>query len=508
MFNEPEIFTNITQLTQQLELADGSTIQASGSGTVQIKLPHCILELSNCLLVKNLSYNLISLGAIMKPNYKILTHDKKLFELIDHNNNIVINGTFNSGNFELTTKQNQDLATITNHNNILTLHQAAAHPSPEYLGKITPSNSGYKYFLRVVNGHSRYEKITNLASNNGSKFKNNQLTTFFQDKAITHLTTAPYTPQQNPFSERGNRITITEARCLLSDSGLDKSFWAKAVRTATHLENITPNKSLSYSTPYYKWFERPPTYQHLQPFGCLCYYLNNKPQGKFSEKGSEGLFLGYEEGHRAYQILDRQTGNVKITHHARFVLNTFPKQINPEANRITDLPRLASDLEPHITINTVCPKDDHPKSPTNNSLSPNLNTNVPKDKRGDHYKWIPKNQPPANEIHGEVGDPRNIIESRQQPKHSANAANTLNNKNPRSYQQAMTSELKQQWKNAISNKLENMEKHQVWSPTTIDRKIKPLSTTWVFKRKTNKNGDLTKFKARLCIHGFHQKRRD
>ncbi|MBW0480140.1 hypothetical protein O181_019855 [Austropuccinia psidii MF-1] len=69
----------------------------------------------------------------------------------------------------------------------------------------------------------------------------------------------------------------------------------------------------------------------------------------------------------------------------------------------------------------------------------------------------------------------------------------------------MTSELNQQWKNAISNELENMEKHQFWSPKTIERSIKPLSTTWVFKRKTNENENLTKLKARLCIRGFHQK---
>ncbi|MBW0510059.1 hypothetical protein O181_049774 [Austropuccinia psidii MF-1] len=374
----------------------------------------------------------------MKPNYKILTHNNKLFKLVDHNNNIILNGAFNSGSFEVTIEQNQALAIITKHNNILTLNQAAGHPCPEYLGKMfstltttnlqfptcnlckitkspfkgtfptrqrklqffhtdlfrpveTPSNLGYKYCLRVVNGYSRYvwttflksksetsfhiqklikhiqnqckEKITNLVSDNGRKFKNHQVTTFFQDKGIIHLTTAPYTPQQNSFAKRGNQITITKARCLLSDSGLDKSFWDEA------------------------WFKRPPTYQNLQPFGCLCHYLNNQPQGKFSEKGSEVLFLGYEEGHRAYLILDRPTE---------------PQNTNDNL----------------ITTNTVFSKDDHPKSPTNNPLNPNLNTNMPRDKRGDHYKWMPKDQPPANEIHGEVGDPRNIIESRQQPKHS------------------------------------------------------------------------------------------
>ncbi|MBW0500970.1 hypothetical protein O181_040685 [Austropuccinia psidii MF-1] len=50
-----------------------------------------------------------------------------------------------------------------------------------------------------------------------------------------------------------------------------------------------------------------------------------------------------------------------------------------------------------------------------------------------------------------------------------------------------------------------MAKHQVWSPTEETNHIKPLSTTWVFKRKTDENRNLSKFKARLCVQGLHQK---
>ncbi|MBW0560260.1 hypothetical protein O181_099975, partial [Austropuccinia psidii MF-1] len=63
----------------------------------------------------------------------------------------------------------------------------------------------------------------------------------------------------------------------------------------------------------------------------------------------------------------------------------------------------------------------------------------------------------------------------------------------------------QEWQNAIATELENMKKHNVWSPSEAIENIKPLSTTWVFKRKTDKDGNLAKFKARLCVRGFHQK---
>ncbi|MBW0461704.1 hypothetical protein O181_001419 [Austropuccinia psidii MF-1] len=63
------------------------------------------------------------------------------------------------------------------------------------------------------------------------------------------------------------------------------------------------------------------------------------------------------------------------------------------------------------------------------------------------------------------------------------------------------------WSKAIQTELENMEKHCVWSPTTITpgEVEKPLSTTWVFKQKTDEDGNLSKFKACLCVQGFHQR---
>ncbi|PLW30204.1 hypothetical protein PCASD_18266 [Puccinia coronata f. sp. avenae] len=42
-----------------------------------------------------------------------------------------------------------------------------------------------------------------------------------------------------------------------------------------------------------------------------------------------------------------------------------------------------------------------------------------------------------------------------------------------------------------------MDKHDVWMVVPQTKDMHPLSTTWVFRRKTNQDGNLTKFKARL-----------
>ncbi|MBW0554372.1 hypothetical protein O181_094087 [Austropuccinia psidii MF-1] len=112
MFNNPKVFTNISKLTQTIELADGSTILASGTGTVRIKLSHCLLDLSDCLIVENLSYNLISLGQILKPNYKLTSYKNKTFHVLNQNDNLIIKGSFKGGNFEVNTEKELALTTI------------------------------------------------------------------------------------------------------------------------------------------------------------------------------------------------------------------------------------------------------------------------------------------------------------------------------------------------------------------------------------------------------------
>jgi len=76
---------------------------------------------------------------------------------------------------------------------------------------------------------------------------------------------------------------------------------------------------------------------------------------------------------------------------------------------------------------------------------------------------------------------------------------------PRSYNEAIVSIHRENWTLAIESELGNMEKHDVWTVVTQTKDMHPLSTTWVFRRKTDQDRNLTKFKARLCVRGFLQK---
>ncbi|MBW0559783.1 hypothetical protein O181_099498 [Austropuccinia psidii MF-1] len=72
------------------------------------------------------------------------------------------------------------------------------------------------------------------------------------------------------------------------------------------------------------------------------------------------------------------------------------------------------------------------------------------------------------------------------------------------YKQALQSDRKQQWMNAINNELENMNKLKVWDIIEIREDYKLIPTTWVFNIKKNHLNKVTEYKARLCAQGFAQ----
>lgn len=80
-------------------------------------------------------------------------------------------------------------------------------------------------------------KIKNIVNDNGGEYTSKAFKTMLSESGIQMFLTAPYTPQQNPVAEVGNRTTVEKARAMLKLAGLPNTFWAEAVNTAVYLEN-------------------------------------------------------------------------------------------------------------------------------------------------------------------------------------------------------------------------------------------------------------------------------
>ncbi|GKB58732.1 retrovirus-related pol polyprotein from transposon TNT 1-94 [Tanacetum coccineum] len=79
--------------------------------------------------------------------------------------------------------------------------------------------------------------------------------------------TMPGTPQQNGVAERRNRTLMDMVRSMLANSKLPEFLWTEALKTAVHILNRVPSKSVP-KTPYEIWTGRKPSLRYLQVWDC------------------------------------------------------------------------------------------------------------------------------------------------------------------------------------------------------------------------------------------------
>lgn len=76
---------------------------------------------------------------------------------------------------------------------------------------------------------------------------------------------------------------------------------------------------------------------------------------------------------------------------------------------------------------------------------------------------------------------------------------------PVTYTEAMESEAAPNWKKAIEEELEAHETNKTWSIVERKPSMRVIDSKWVFKILKDTNGNIYRYKARLCARGFMQR---
>ena len=82
-----------------------------------------------------------------------------------------------------------------------------------------------------------YGKIERLRCDNALEFKSKEFEKILLDNKIKQEFCAPYLPHLNAVAERSHRTIMDMTRCLLIQSGLHKSLWSFALKTAVYTRN-------------------------------------------------------------------------------------------------------------------------------------------------------------------------------------------------------------------------------------------------------------------------------
>ncbi|KAL3346144.1 hypothetical protein AABB24_024872 [Solanum stoloniferum] len=141
-----------------------------------------------------------------------------------------------------------------------------------------PTHDHYKYFLTIVDDHSRstWVHLLSCKSNtlqvikvfvkliktqfqttikairldNGLEFTSKEAIFFYQSKGIVHKKFCPYTPQQNGVVERKHNYLLEVSRSFLFQSKVPLRYWGECILTATYLINRLPSTVLKGKCPY------------------------------------------------------------------------------------------------------------------------------------------------------------------------------------------------------------------------------------------------------------------
>ncbi|KAL1529178.1 hypothetical protein AB1Y20_000137 [Prymnesium parvum] len=161
-----------------------------------------------------------------------------------------------------------------------------------------------------------------------------------------HLTTiSPHCARQNGVCERQWRTLAADARHLLAQACLPRSFWWYAMRHAATVAGMLPSSDDPSTTPWERWTANRPSVAHVRVWGCLVYVREPDPASKVHDRGVRCIYLGRSPTQPGFVCFDPQAGRVLVSPHCSFVEESFPGLVRRSSGGEAVVPDFAGDYD-------------------------------------------------------------------------------------------------------------------------------------------------------------------
>nr|GEX19121.1 putative zinc finger, CCHC-type [Tanacetum cinerariifolium] len=347
------------------------------------------------------------------------------------------------------------------------------------------SRYGYVYLLKhkheVFKNFKVFQKevenrlgktIKSLRSDRGGEYMSQEFLDHLKDHGIIAHRSPPYTPQHNVLL---GLCTETTA-CIL---------------------NMVPTKKVE-KTPYEVWHGKAPKLSYLKVWSCEALVKRDtltKPD-KLEPRSIKCIFVGYAKETMGYYFYYPPENKVLVSRNAEFLENSL---IDQEASGSLE------DLE------IIQEEDTHPSLDTSiNHKEDDLEIDEPQ-----------KNSLIDQEASGSLEDLEIIQEEDTHP----SLDTSINHKEddleidePQSdivpirrgswrthyYKATLLDPESKKWLNAMNVEMQSMKDNKVWVLVELPPNGKTVGSKWFFKKKTDMDGNVHIYKARLAAKGYTQ----
>jgi hypothetical protein len=322
------------------------------------------------------------------------------------------------------------------------------------------------------------------------------------------------------------------ARTMLDEYKTLDRFWAEAINTACYSINWLYLHRILKKTSYELLTGKKPNVSYFRVFGSKCFILIKRGRkSKFAPKVVEGFLLGYDSNTRAYRVFNKSTRLVEVSCDIVFDETNGSQVEQVDLDELDDEDALYVALR-NMSIGDVCPKEseeppqaqDQPSSSMQVSPStqdedqaqddedqedepPQEEDNdqggdqVNKDKEDEQE--IQGQRPPHPRVHQAIqrdhhvnsilGDIHKGVTTRSRVAHFCEHYSFVSSIEPYRVEDALRDS---DWVLAMQEELNNFTRNEVWHLVPRPNQ-NVVGTKWVFRKKQNEHGVVTRNKARL-----------
>lgn len=281
-------------------------------------------------------------------------------------------------------------------------------------------------------------------------------------------------------------------------------------------------------TPYESWHGRKPAVHHLRTFGCVAHVKRLGPGiDKLADRSTPMIFIGYEEGSKAYRFYDPVAKKVRVSRDVKFEELRrwdWTGSANATLYLEQDLEVIYSDEPPVAASAPPAPSFEtgsSSRSTTTLSVSPDRGTSSPRTAGVARSEIVPRTPSPASTENGWATPPsddhdrhdldstppryrkiQHILEQLDDEKTEHVSLCLMAAEEPANVDEALAEPC---WKKAMDAELDAIRGNGTWEFAALPEGHRAIGLKWVYKVKRDPAGNVVKHKARLVAKGYSQR---
>ncbi|CAI7806588.1 unnamed protein product [Closterium sp. NIES-54] len=359
-----------------------------------------------------------------------------------------------------------------------------------------PSLSGSRYFLTIVDNHTRAMWVYPLKTKG----------------EVAAAVLKEWMPRAQRESGHKCPTTLSRTAWLSASTGPCKKVLA-----------LVKNRVLATVgdkqwVPYTKWYGSAPAVNMLRAYGCMVvFHVPKEKRGKLEASGRWGVHLGLAKDHKGWLIWDLTSQQLTVSRDVKFLESLYYKEWKQQQQKLPTTPLIieADEVQRPSRQVQVIVSEEEIFGVTEDGGEPEVEEQQQQQQQQDAPQDAAR---PADRPRRDVRPPNRLTyPSFGKPKvvWAGSVAEQCDEEEiahfywaavlePKTLAEALSGPDAEKWKQSVKEEYDSLLENETWELCELPPGKKAISSKLIFRHKYGPDGELTRYKSRLVAKGFQQ----